>query len=252
MQPAVSHDLARLSFRRTAARVRASFCFTCLLATMFGAQEPTSKALPATSKASPATSKAASPTSKTLPSTTNALPTTLPLPPEVDDYRIAARDQLQFQIFEETDSVLVQRVSTAGEISVPLLGAIKVAGLTLRESERLMEKSYREGGYYLKPQIILSFQGYGPRSVSVLGQVNNPNQIDFAIERGAIGIVTAITRAGGFTRVARTDAVRVMRTINGRETSFTVNVASYLDDKSKEQEFRLMPDDIVFVPERVF
>ncbi|WP_414663035.1 polysaccharide biosynthesis/export family protein [Horticoccus sp. 23ND18S-11] len=170
----------------------------------------------------------------------------------VGDYRIAPRDQLQFQVFDEEASLLVQRVSSAGEISVPLLGAVKVAGLTLRESESLMEKRYREGGFYLKPQVILSFQAYAPRSISVLGQVNNPNQIDFAVERGTIGIVTAITRAGGFTRVARTDAVRVMRTVDGRETSFTINVASYLDDKTKDQEFRLLPDDIVFVPERVF
>lgn len=168
------------------------------------------------------------------------------------DYRIAARDQLQFQIFEELDSVLLQRVSSTGEISVPLLGAVKVSGLTLRESEALIEKRYREGGYYLSPQVILSFQAYAPRSVSVLGQVNNPSQIDFAIERDAIGIITAITRAGGFTRVARTDSVRVMRTINGKETSYTINVASYLDVKGAEQEFRLQPDDIVFVPERVF
>jgi protein involved in polysaccharide export with SLBB domain len=171
---------------------------------------------------------------------------------EAGDYRIAPRDQLQFQIFEEEDSALVQRVSSAGEISVPLLGAIKVAGRTLRECESLIEKRYREEGYFLRPQVILSFQAYAPRSVSVLGQVNNPNQIDFAIERGAIGIVAAITRAGGFTRIARTDAVRVMRTVNGKETSFTVNVSAYLDDKSKEQEFQLMPDDIIFVPERVF
>lgn len=177
-----------------------------------------------------------------------------PIPAELQagDYRIASRDQLQFQIFEETDSIMVQRVSTAGEISVPLLGAVKVAGLTLRESETMLEQRYREGGFYLRPQVILSFQAYAPRSVSVLGQVNNPNQIDFALERGSIGIVTAITRAGGFTRVARTDAVRVMRTVNGRETSFTINVSSYLDDRARQQEFRLLPDDIVFVPERVF
>lgn len=171
---------------------------------------------------------------------------------EALDYKIASRDQLQFQIFEETEAPLLQRVSSAGEISVPLLGAVKVAGLTLRQTEAMIEKRYREGGYFLKPQVILSFVSYAPRSVSVLGQVNNPSQIDFSIERGTIGVVTAITRAGGFTRVARTDSVRVMRTINGKETSFTVNVASYLDDKSSSQEFRLMPDDIVFVPERVF
>jgi polysaccharide export outer membrane protein len=171
---------------------------------------------------------------------------------EVGDYRIAPRDNIQFQIFEETDSLLLQRVSSAGEISIPLIGSVKVIGLTLRQAEALIEKRYRDGGYFLKPQVILSFDSYAPRSVSVLGQVNNPNQIDFSIERGDIGILTAITRAGGFTRVAQTDAVKVMRTVAGKETSFTVNVSAYLNTKEADQQFKLMPDDIVFVPERVF
>jgi len=168
------------------------------------------------------------------------------------DYRIAPRDQVQFQVFEEPDVIVLQRVSSAGEISVPMLGAVQIAGLTLREAETLMEKRYREGGFYLAPQVILSFQAYAPRSISVLGQVNDPSQVDFAIERDQLGIVSAITRAGGFTRVARTDSVKVMRTVDGKETSFTINVAAYLDEKSKDQEFILQPDDIVFVPERVF
>ncbi len=172
--------------------------------------------------------------------------------PDARDYRIAPRDNLQFQIFEEPDSLLLQRVSSDGEIAVPLLGSVKISGMTLRQAESYIEKHYREGGFYLKPQVILSFESYAPRSVSVLGQVNNPNQIDFSIERGDIGILTAITRAGGFTRVAQTDAVKVIRTIDGKETTFTVNVTAYLNDKDATQQFKLMPDDIVFVPERVF
>jgi len=172
--------------------------------------------------------------------------------PDARDYRIAPRDNLQFQIFEEPDSLLLQRVSSDGEIAVPLLGSVKISGMTLRQAESYIEEHYREGGFYLKPQVILSFESYAPRSVSVLGQVNNPNQIDFSIERGDIGILTAITRAGGFTRVAQTDAVKVIRTIDGKETTFTVNVTAYLNDKDATQQFKLMPDDIVFVPERVF
>jgi polysaccharide export outer membrane protein len=171
---------------------------------------------------------------------------------ESGDYKIAPRDNLQFQIFEETDSLLLQRVSSAGEISVPLIGSVNVKGLTLRQAEYLLEKRYKDGGFFLKPQVILSFDSYAPRSVSVLGQVNNPNQIDFAIERGDLGILTAITRAGGFTRVAQTDAVKVMRMVDGKETSFTVNVSAYLNKDEAAQQFNLMPDDIVFVPERVF
>jgi protein involved in polysaccharide export with SLBB domain len=172
--------------------------------------------------------------------------------PDARDYKIAPRDNLQFQVFEEPDSLLVQRVSSAGEIAVPLLGSVKVSGMTLREAETQIEKRYRDGGFYLKPQVILSFDSYGPRSVSVLGQVNNPNQIDFSIERGDIGILTAITRAGGFTRVAQTDGVKVIRTVDGKETTFIINLTAYLNDKDSTQQFKLMPDDVVFVPERVF
>jgi polysaccharide export outer membrane protein len=168
------------------------------------------------------------------------------------DYRIAPRDQIKFQITGETDEPLLQRVSSGGEISVPLLGAVKVVGLTLRETETLIEKRYRDGGYYLNPQVVLYFESYAPRIISVLGQVNNPVQVEFSIEREQMGIVGAITRAGGFTRVAQTDSVKVMRTVDGKETVFKVNVASYLNETAKDPEFKLFPDDVVFVPERVF
>jgi protein involved in polysaccharide export with SLBB domain len=161
-------------------------------------------------------------------------------------------DQIKFHITGELEDPLIQRVTSQGEISVPLLGAVKVAGLTLRESEALMEKLYRDEGYFIEPQVILSVDTYAPRTVSVLGQVNNPNQVDFPIERSELGIVTAITRAGGFTRVAQIDAVKVMRTVNGKDVSFTVNVSAYLNKNTKDEEFKLLPDDIVFVPERVF
>lgn len=174
--------------------------------------------------------------------------------PAVDasDYKIVSRDQIRFQVTGEADDPLVQRVTSAGEISVPLLGAVKVAGLSLRESETLLEKKYRELGFFLNPQVILSFESYAPRTVSVLGQVNNPTQVEFSIEREKMGIVTAVTRAGGFTRVAQTDSVKVMRTIDGKETVFNINVSAYLNEAAKAQEFKLMPDDVVFVPERVF
>jgi protein involved in polysaccharide export with SLBB domain len=168
------------------------------------------------------------------------------------DYQIEPRDQIKFQVTGEADEPLIGRVSTAGEISIPLLGAVKVAGLSLRQAEDLMEKRYRAGGFFLNPQVILSFDAYAPRSVSVLGQVNNPSSVDFTIEREQMGIVSAITKAGGFTRVARPDSVKVTRNIDGKDTTFTVNVAAYLSETSSDSEFKLMPDDIVFVPERVF
>lgn len=184
--------------------------------------------------------------------TAPAAPVSAETKAENRDYRIVSNDQIRFHITGETDETLFQRVSSQGEISVPLLGAVKVAGLTLRETEVAMEKRYRDEGFYIDPQVILSFESYAPRTVSVLGQVNNPIQVEFSTERKQMGIVNAITRAGGFTRVARTDSVKVMRTVDGKEATFTVNVAAYLNETAKDQQFMLLPDDIIFVPERVF
>ena len=167
------------------------------------------------------------------------------------DYRLAARDLVSFQIFEETDTNTIQRVSASGEINVPLLGTVQIGGLTLREAEQKLARAYVDGGFFIKPQIILSVQAYAPRSISILGQVNKPEQIEFPVERDLLGIIQAITLAGGFTRVAKIDEVRVLRTSGGKEQQFTINIAAYLDQK-QGAEFKLQPDDIVYVPERVF
>ncbi len=169
-----------------------------------------------------------------------------------DDYMVAPRDSIQFQIYDDTDLQSTQRVSGSGEISVPMLGTVKVGGLTLRQAERLLEKMYVDGGYYIKPQVILSVQTYVSRSVSVLGQVNHPDHIEFPIEQAEIGVVQAITLAGGFTRVAKVDGVRIMRKVDGKEQQFTINVSDYLDSKNGAGEFKLQAEDIVYVPERVF
>jgi len=43
-----------------------------------------------------------------------------------------------------------------------------------------------------------------------------------------------------------------MRIVEGKETAFTVNVTAYLNETSKEQEFRLLPDDVVLSPSECF
>ncbi len=171
------------------------------------------------------------------------------------DYRITARDTVQFSIYNQLDMTTVQRITSTGEIRLPLIGTVKLAELTLREAELLLESLYRSGGFFVDPQAILSVQKYGDRFVSVLGQVKNPERIALASEDNTIGILQAITQVGGFTRVARTDAVQVLRNgATGQEERLTVNMDEMLRPKAATNtpEFQLKPGDIVFVPERVF
>lgn len=173
------------------------------------------------------------------------------------DYRIAPRDLLQFQIFEEPDTLLAQRVSATGELPLPMVGVVHVAGLTLREAEVKLRNLYIEGDFFIDPQVILVLREYDERSVSVLGLVNKPEQIRFPLEAESMSIVHAITLAGGLSRLARGDAIQITRIgPDDTETRFVVNVENYLagrrDKGAENASFQLLPGDIVFVPERSF
>ena len=167
-------------------------------------------------------------------------------------YRVSPRDLVQFQVYEEPDTLVIQRVSSTGSISIPMLGLVKVSDRTLLEIAESTQKAYTERGFFVHPQVLVTVQAYSSRSVSVLGQVNHPEQIALPIEAAHIGIMQAITLAEGFTRLARSDQIRVMRTVDGHEEQHVVNIDNYLASKGAEPDFQLQPDDIVFVPERVF
>ncbi|MBK1877935.1 polysaccharide biosynthesis/export family protein [Pelagicoccus mobilis] len=176
---------------------------------------------------------------------------------DTDDYRINPRDLIQFQIYEEPDTLMVQRVSAKGELPLPMIGVVSVSGLSLREAEAKLRDLYIEGEFFVDPQVILVLEQYSEQTVSVLGQVNKPMRIVFPVEASRLNIVQAITIAGGLTRLARADSVQVTRIgVNGLEKRTIVNVEAYLADKRRkaepEEQFELLPGDIVFIPERTF
>lgn len=175
---------------------------------------------------------------------------------KLNDYEIAPLDLVTFQIYDEPDSRLVQRVSASGELRLPLIGIVNVAGLTLREAERKLVKMYLDQEFYIDPQVLLAMQEYSLRSVSVLGQVNRPEQILFPLEAKSMNLVQAITEAGGFTRLAKIDSIQVTRQDErGVDQRINVNLEAYFESKRKNADanaFALLPGDIVFVPERTF
>lgn len=171
------------------------------------------------------------------------------------DYRLAPRDLVQFQVYNQPDMTTAQRVTANGDLRFPLVGTVNLAGKTLRQAETLLEKQFKDGGFFVNPQVILAVEQYGERYVSILGQVKNPERIAMAVETKSLGILQAVTQAGGFTRVSRTDQVQVLRiAADGREERIVVNVDELLKPRTagSAPEFQLIAGDVVFVPERVF
>jgi len=88
------------------------------------------------------------------------------------------------------------RVADSGDISLPLLGAVHVGGLTVRQAELLVQDSLSKGRYFTNPQVSIFEREYGTQGISVLGEVQKPGIYPLP---GARKLFDAISAAGGVT-----------------------------------------------------
>lgn len=170
-----------------------------------------------------------------------------------DDYRLQPFDLVVFEIFNEPEVGTAQRVSAGVDLRLPMIGSVNLRGLSVREAEEQLESLYRTGGYYKDPQVILYVAQHTERTISVIGQVNRPDRIEMPVGTDDMGLAQAVAMTGGLTRIARSNSVQVSRIgPDGKEERFTVDLDAYLNAEKSGHgtDFRLKPDDVVFVPER--
>lgn len=178
------------------------------------------------------------------------------IPDSGSSYRLMALDLIRFSVRNEPDLTNEQRIDGDGQIRVPLLGAIKVESMSVREAEALLKRLYRENEIFRDAEVTLTITEYTPRTVYVLGQVNRPGKVELLIEEGDVDVARLLAMAGGVTRIARTDRVSITRIgENKKPETFSVNVERMFDaSRSRSDSSRVLvyPGDVVFVPERLF
>ena len=167
-----------------------------------------------------------------------------------NDYIIQPGDLLQVQIFQEDDLTREVRVTQGNSITMPLIGAVNVAGLTPKQAQDFIRDLYNRD-YLVNPQVNVGVTEYAPRSVNVLGAVNSPGAILFPQEEG-LTLVDAIARAGSFNRYADRRKVKLSRTDeDGRTLTEVIDVDDLMESGTNDS-WPLRRDDVIFVPERIF
>ena len=173
-----------------------------------------------------------------------------------EDYILSEKDVVSVQVFGEPDLSKEQRLDGSGNIRMGLIGTIDIAGLTLREAERKLEEAYQEQRFLRDPQISLQVKEYAPRYISVLGKVNSPGRVQLEDESNGMRLVDAISAVGGFSGIAKADAVRITRTAaDGTETTQVIDAEAVVNGRDPdipEAFLILLPGDVIFVPERLF
>ena len=126
-------------------------------------------------------------------------------------YQLAANDQVALEVFGEDDLRTVGRLNAEGNIGLPLLGSVHLAGLTLTQATARVTELYGRD-YLVSPKVNVSLIGYAKRRFTVLGQVNRPGSYEMPESSpGGIDLLEAIAMAGGYTRIAAPERVSVRR-----------------------------------------
>ena len=126
--------------------------------------------------------------------------------PALQEYRIGPEDVLRVTVFEAPALNRSLRVSARGEISMPLLGTVKAAGLTPRELELVLQELFRRT-YMKDPHVGIFVSEMRSHPVSVFGAVERPGVFQLRRTRTLLEV---LSMAGGLADDAR-DTVIVMR-----------------------------------------
>ena len=91
------------------------------------------------------------------------------------------------------------KVGTQGEIILPYLGAVRVAGMTPPEIAVYLEKELKDKGILVDPQVSVSLVASPTRVITVIGEVQKPAPVPAF---GTLRLLDVISACGGFTNLA--------------------------------------------------
>jgi polysaccharide export outer membrane protein len=154
------------------------------------------------------------------------------------------------EVFGEDDLRTSGRLNPEGNLSVPLLGSIHLAGLTLTQAVSKLTELYSRD-YLVNPKINVTLLTYARKRFSILGQVNSPGSKEMpeGTQEG-IDLLEAIALAGGYTRIASPERITVRRQNASGDQTFKVNAKRFT--KGKGGAFLVLPGDTINVGESIF
>jgi polysaccharide export outer membrane protein len=222
-----------------------------LLATLpaIGFSQITSQMTGQINAQSATTSSGAETTAPAAPSSVNsaALPAGISAPP---GYQLTANDGIGVEVFGEEDLRTTARLDSEGNVSLPLIGSVRLNGLTVAQATARVTELYARD-YLVSPRVKVTLLGYARRRFTVLGQVNHPGSFEMPeTSPGGIDLMEAIAMAGGYTRIAAPERVSVRRHSSNGDQIMRVNAKRV--ERGQTANFRVQDGDSITVGESIF
>ncbi len=159
------------------------------------------------------------------------------------DIALGAGDTLRVTVYGHPDLSLETRVAESGNITYPLIGEVKVSGLSQAAAEKKIADMLEKGGYLRKPQVNIAVAQNQSQQVSVLGQVTRPGR--YPVD-GRRSLTDVLALAGGMTPDA-SDTVTLVRTRNGKTIKEIMDIHQMVQNGDMKKNLQLATNDVIYV-----
>jgi polysaccharide biosynthesis/export protein len=154
--------------------------------------------------------------------------------------RLGPGDLLEITVYNVPELTTKVRINVGGDVHLPLINYVHLAGLTNEEAEALIEKRLSDGGFVKNPQVTVSTDQSLSQTVSILGEVAKPGIYPILPEQRLFDVISA---AGGLTEKAGRSLSVTHR--EQSDTHVTILISRNLMDNPQSNIALLAGDTIV-------
>jgi polysaccharide export outer membrane protein len=161
------------------------------------------------------------------------------------EYRLGDGDIIHITVFQNPDLTLDARVSESGTIPYPLIGSVKIGGMTLATAGETIANALKAGNFIQQPQVNVQLVKNVGNQVSVLGQIVKPGR--FPLETFGTRLSEMLAMAGGISTTGA-DIVVVTGTRDGKPFRKEIDVAGMFLEQKLEDDLVVAGGDVIYVP----
>jgi len=170
--------------------------------------------------------------------------TSTPQAAQSADYKLSPGDSIKVQVYQQPDLTVEARVSESGAINYPLVGQVRLGGLSISDAETRIASALKTANILKQPQVNIVLLQVRGNQVSVLGQVQKPGR--FPLETTNVRVSDMLAAAGGVTP-AGDDVLILSGTRDGKPFRKAIDIpALFLGTQSKD-DILLAPGDTLYV-----
>ena len=160
------------------------------------------------------------------------------------DYVLGAGDVVKVTVYQSPELSAEARVTESGIVSLPLIGQLKIGGLTISEAEKAIANALLTGKFLKQPQVSILVTQLKGSQASVLGNAVRPGR--YSLELASTRLSDLMALAGGIAPDGN-DILTVTGTRDGKPFRKQIDFRVLFRGGDPSQDIIIQNNDVVYV-----